>query len=676
MHNMNDFRNKTTTQSGWLSGWTLAAQAAELERETFSSLEVTLSRQPFLLECETPGVDTLINFSPTGRTSCHLCAQGIRIVDEHADQDLIASCMKIDSMSLVIEADKALIKDFLTSDEMEHKSDESYLFLGTAHNHLAIIVDRKVNPVRLSVVAGTGDRERMLSRARGHLSIEVHQTLDTLLSDAEKSNDGAQPDIAETINPLEYLKSRMRPATPRIPHPWLSDSENEPVWNLGITYPVANGLLCCEANHATSLLRNLLEVMDSEGALPLAGGNISHPFTGPTWFPLLARMTLQTYLATRQWPSEVDQTIDRIHLYLDQIVNAINEPDNLKLLTHAFVVLFNDELNCLSHIYQLAGRSSEERLRKLKTQVLPLPSAKSDEADRPDELLVAFMSTMTDSMTSSDNRHQTAAITALLSDTARDVHPTTWLLTMTAAENYSRINYRYYSEWITGLNAIAVKRWGVLSDHAKSNADILSDPGTMALAGFLIWSSDRKREAFDRIKLRQQALIAFVNRRKKWLLGSAIALILALGIFLISVQMRSTMPNSIFETNFGMAVQLYSTGMYEESLRIIDDMENRGAVNNPMLVFQKGKIHYRMQNYPAAIECFTFCRDIVPDSPAYLYNLGLSLAQNGDRESALLIFDSITTTFKTAHPALASRARVAYTTLSDMEKLQTTSISP
>jgi len=676
MRNMNDFRNKTDSWNGWLSGWTLAAPSEELERETFSYLDVTLSRHPFLLECSTPGVDTLIHFKPTGRTRCLLCAQGIRIVDEHADQDLIASCLKIDSMSLAIETDRALINDFLNSDELEHHTNESFLFLGAGQYHLAVIIQHKVNPVRLSMVAGTGDREQMLSRARAHLSLEVHQTLDKLLSEVENSINDNQPKSAESINPLEYLKSRMRPATQRIPHPWLADSENEPLWNLGITYLVANGLILSQANLAIDLLRNLLEMMDTEGDLPMAGGNISHPFNGPTSHPLLARLTLQTYLTTRRWPSDADQTIDRIHLYLDQIIKSIHASDSRKYLTGEMAILIRDEVKCLSQIYQLAGRSSEDRLRKLRTEVLPVPSSQDDEIDRLDSLLLALMSTMADSPTFTDDRHQIKTITSLLSDHEQDVNPTSWLLTMTAAENLSLVNYRLYSEWITGLNTIATTRWSQISDRAKSNADILNEPGMMALAGFLIWCADRKHEAFNRTKLRQQTITSFMNRRKKWLLGSAVVLTLALGIFLISVQMRSSMPNSIFETNYGMAVQLYQTGMFDESLRIIEDMENRGATYNPTLVFQKGKIYYREQNFSAAVDCFTFCRDKVPDNPAYSYNLGLSLAQNGDRESARLIFDSIMTTFKTAHPALASRARVAYTTLNDMEKMNSAIVSP
>lgn len=661
---MNKLDHTLEHHDGWVPGWTLSTWATELQRETSSPLEIVLSRHRYMLDCSTPGAETLINFTTSGLTKCRLCAHGMRLTDKLNDQDILASCIKLDATTLVIEAGQPLLQELLSSEEFDRNQFEAFLYLGEGQHHLAILIDLKSDPVRLAVIAGTGERETMRIRARAFLTMDVHLELDQLLASAATSFGNET-----TICPLEYLKSRLRPATSRLAYPWFTDGESEPVWNLGTLYLIANGLLNHDESSATGLLNNVLEMVDEEGSIPIAGGHISHPFNGPPSLPLLARLTLRTYQQTRQWPGDIDQIIDRIHRCLDGYSRAVSAPGGESLISSESLILFVDDVNCLVEIYRLTGRSLDDRLRALvnKHRLTAWPRVSGMEPEL--SALIEFFTRITRIKNITDTgKKETADLSKLLAD-SENVRPTVWLLTMATAENLARVNYRLYSEWITVLHDLALIRWNRMTDKLVSSPELFHEPETMALAGFTAWSRDRKSSAFNQAKMRQQSVLSFMIRRKKWLVGGGVIVALALGVFIISVQMRQTMPESIFETNYGMAVQSYQMDQFEQALNRVEEMEKRGSDRNPMLIFLKGKILFKLNNYPAAIECFSFCHEKTPSNPVYSYNLGLSLAYQGNTEEAQQIFDSLLTVFKNTHPALAARARVAYATISEMEKM-------
>lgn len=658
---MNESEHKDTGwSSGWISGWTLSAPFAALARETASPLEVVLSETPSALLLRTPGIDVSLELQFAANAGCRICSLGVRLTGRSGDTDTFASCAMLDANTLGIQADPKVFESILEDPGFEHQKDESFLYIGEGQHHLAYLVDRLSSPWRLIVIAGTGQPDTLRFRARSHIATDIHRNLDGALAKIAPGD--------ETATAAEYLKSRLRAATPRVPYPWLCGDDGEPVWDLRILYPAFCGLLTTVPDAATGLIKNLLEMMDSSGRLPIAGGSISPPFNGPTSCPVLARMFLECYLSNGYWPLELDRSLGRLAGHLESHIGPESD-DDAGEKNGAFVAIVRSDIRCLTRIHRLTGRPIDERMRKLQDRLTTKDATREPTAGISDAV-VAVLNAV-------HRRGRSGVLPELIDQSRRllsseDPRSIAGSLqnAMIAAEEIEAADYARYSQWVTDLNTAVQNAWRTFVRESADGQIPEHAPELLAMAGGLCWTNAAKLSAFDKRKLKQQSVVTFFNRRKKWFIGAGIAVIAALTAFIISVQLRTTMPKSIFETRFGTALQQYQTGLLDDALGTIADMEAGGAAGAPALIFLKGKIKFKKADYTAAIECFAECARRDPDTPGYRYNLALSHAKSGDTRAGMDIFADLERQYATTYPAIAARARTAYAVLEEMDKMK------
>jgi len=129
--------------------------------------------------------------------------------------------------------------------------------------------------------------------------------------------------------------------------------------------------------------------------------------------------------------------------------------------------------------------------------------------------------------------------------------------------------------------------------------------------------------------------------------------------FLLTVQFRTTMPTTVYETQMGLVLQDYQLGRYAAAVEKLTDIERRGHARNPINLMALGKTYFRAKQFDKASATFATLMDVAPNLPVAHFNYGLSLFHAGHIGQAIAVFEAMAEQFARSHPAMASRAAKA-----------------
>jgi len=627
---------------GWIPGWTLTALPDVLFHETAIPLGLACARLPGQFDVDIPGFKEPWTVSINPNAECRMSPHGIRMIEELDDNDIMVSVVKHDASTLLAEADDALLLPSLGPEAVITDSEASVTFNVGKHT-LVFILQRSSTPARLVITTGTGETQRLTAKARSYLSISAHAQLDQLLTGQAMSAD--KP--LYVVTPTDFLLSRFRPASPTLPYPWLANEEDEPAWRMECTYPAFRALLLTHSKLAAGMIGNLVEFVDGEGNVPLAGGHASPIFNGPPRCPMLITMIMAYFHQTRAWPINPAIHTRRLETYIKAISNA--EPSDEVMYSHAV----KHELIQWNEFVRQSGVSLTDQLHHSPNPIHhSAEQTESISALLDQQTPVQTRKTMATTLLESIQQHSEF----LLSEENLVFIPD-------VLNELSDIDRSSLSDWVTTIRRQIAPSWqNVMANVTSPTAPTQSE--RLTLIGVCSWLEHWKSKDPEQ----HHQVAGWFNQHRFTLLASCGLLVALLAGFLFSVQFRSTMPLTVYETQMGMALQDYQTGNYPAAIETLEDIGRRGHQNNPINVFLLGKIYYRNKNYTEAIDAFQSVVKARPNSPAGYYNLGLSLFQHGEIEASKKVFIEMSDIFARTHPSSAARAVRAAEIVSRYEK--------
>ena len=634
---------------GWIAGWTFSAPAEALSHETVIPVGLTCGRLPGQFDITIPGWNEPWTISVAANAECRLSAHGIRLIEEGNDQDLIVSVFAHDASTLLVEADEELLLKSIDPESQLTEADATHTISAGKHRIVYYLL-RNRSPARLIVVAGAGDAHWLLAKARSLTNLSAHQQLDQALT----ANSGKGTDSSYAVMPADYLRSRFRPASATLPYPWLADDEDEPVWRLERLYPVYRALLLTDPMLAAGLMGNLIELMDAEGNLPIAGGNASPVYHGPVRCPLLIGMIMEYVHQTGEWPLELTRQSGKVHAYMHGLLT------NRETLSADDII--EKEVWSMAWPREAAQWMEFIRASNLSSSI-GIPSTTWDnQPDRPKS--PSLLAILDRRIPVAERKIMSSEmVTRLREDSDLLDHQIAREHIIDVVEEVSQLDRDAADEWISTVRARYLVTWrAAMTQLASGPRSAASDP--LVLAGVCSWLEHWKTSDPEQ----KYRFAGWLNRHRAVVLTSSVVFIGLLISFLLAVQLRSTMPSTVYETRLGMAMQDYQTATYDAAIEKLNDIAASGHQRNPLNLFLLGKVYYRDKQYDKAAEVFQRVVDVNASNPAAHFNLGLSLFKAGQLAEAKAVFERMAETFTRTHPVSAARAARAAAIVDRHEK--------
>lgn len=633
------------TVAHWASGWTLSSPDASLLRETFSPLRVALSEKTGTILIATPKIKGELFMTEPADGALSLFATGFRLTRETEEGTRLFSFFKPQPSALVIEADDPHL-DFISDGEIEQMNDGDTVVATMGQHRLTIVVDWKRSPVRMAVLSGSGDPEQLALRARGLLNTSAHLALDNLL----KGRDQASHNPA-AIDPLSYLKGRLRPATPEWPGPWLANQEEQPVFDSELQFLLAHAL---DATNSLLLPRvvktTLATLADQAPTAPVIAGIARAP--------LLLQIMQRFPDRDDSWLAMIPETIKGMELYLDEIgkPGAIIPGAVSPLATKLRPWLWLNERRAWKSLAGKAGIPVSGTV----------PSPPVSRADDPPWLRMLDEDRVA-SLPLDEMEESLEVITGSLGSEDSEDQPLHWAIAlwlMNSAALMARPTLR--GAFREKLVQLASADWAKRAASMRVNGEIVSDTNTLASAAMAAWASHAPVDDPARQSTTGRAVLwRLSNRRRRLVALAGLALVIFAG-WVISVQFRSSLPPSTFETRIGMIQHYYQTGELDEALLKLDELQDLRALNPGIISSWRGKVLYRQGHYAEAEASFAEAAEDLEANPAPRFNQALSQFKQGKHRSAAQSFEALAGQFKATHPATAARALSAAAISGDM----------
>jgi len=631
--------------TGWMAGWTISAPPDRLFRATINHLDLDLSSQPLVLDVQFAGMSLALNIPAVSSMECRLSAHGLRIQSDEQHQHAIISIFKSDPGTLLIESDESLLP-WPHSKSMNDADGEAVSVLSEGQHHLAVVSQHRTSPARMVILSGTGQSEQLIARGRTNLGLSAHQLLDSALRKVD-----VKPG---EIPPAEYLKSRLRPATPVIPYPWIAGEDQEPAWDIAQLYIICQGIVFHEPGIAAGLINNLIELSSDTGQLPISGGNLSQlSHREPSW-PLLVRMFWMYRRVMTSWPADLDASIEKLSRYLLQSVDRSADHSAPPEQAYLYEALLDSEFLLWEKVQQQTTGSKEEALKKIRGGIKIRPAVQLNDAI-PVELrpwLDLVRRNRSPTAGPASTAGSIPAFNQYLRDSLMNDGAFPLLLSIAITEYMQETDHPELDTWIRELQQTA-QAWQ--TNHSTLSTGV----ERVTIAGFNTWISSQQRVAQQSTRDAHSRSIVWINRKRKWITGGMMAVLLVGVIWLISIQMRSSMPTSVYEAHMGVVLQHYQAGKYETALEQIAALEERGAGGNVGLQFMKGKVFFNLKEYARAIECFEYAASQRPNHASPQFNIGVCHFNMKNYRQAADIFDDCSSRFARSQPDFAARSAKA-----------------
>ncbi|HMP90962.1 MAG TPA: hypothetical protein PJ991_12230 [Kiritimatiellia bacterium] len=623
----------------WVSGWSLSSRPESLFRATTNYLHAQLSDQVGKLYVRFHGMELNVHLPSSAQTTCQICACGLRLTGEADGHTAILSIYKLEPGILLIEADAQFHLQLEATGIPESTHGEVRIWTNEAHQliHYAETGNTSTSHI---LVSGSGRVEPIISRAR------------TLLQNAHGKLDAAfreQKGSADSRTATEHLLSRLRPASPAIPCPWLANQDEDPIWDMGSLFPVCEAFNLINPPVAAGLINNYLELMQANGELPVRGGNRIPLAFGTTTTPLLLQLSRRYHDTTNQWPFDLESTIERLDRYIERqfTVTDTSEIDpDAALFRHTLLMNECSQWeNLQTHI--TGTRDSSKRTREIiRHAALPHHLEKCS-PEWLNWLQGIASEKLKKQMVSTGNEPSAPMV----------------------IENFTGVTYS--AKQVSAL-MLAQKRADENEDESEAVEKSIpgladqyfsprgSQPDNLAASGLKVRiESLNKTGTTDKAERNYPKMLIWMNRRRKWLAIACGVIILIIGGWLISVLTRETMPVSVFETKIGLALHHYRSGELTNAMAVVEEMEARGAGSHATLQIVKGKIFFKKGEYEEARLCFEYALKNRPGNPALEFNIGLTYFYQKNFTKAAEIFEASSRRFARNQPIYAMRAKRA-----------------
>jgi len=618
-------KTSSPVREGWIPGWCLVSEPETLFNETVIPLLVRCGDKPGSLSLDIPGYQETVRWPATDRTECRLTPHGIRLLEERGDEDEVLSVIRYDASTLLVEGEPSVLDRWMDPDSIREASGAHHL-VTVGRYALAWHMHRIEQQARLAIVSGTGDQTMLMARARGLVHQSAHRLLNTLLAQHTERTSGRF-----VVEPRDWLVTRLRPASPTLPFPWLANDEEEPEWRLTALYPALTALMTPYPEIAAGLIGNLLETMHPDGQLPVAGGNASPLFHADVTHPLLIQLILAYFTRHGTWPVPLENHITRLERYLHAFANQESlQPEGLLIwpFEHAAWTRITSDSGLGAPIYEQSTRERIAANDGGTSAWAPLLNARNDDDAPTDAATTCITDTLTGTYGAMDSGK--IALITLAMDTWKRWHPR-----------------RAFAVYSTVKEAAATAWQAVLQEGGRH-------PDGVAIAGWC----ERMAEPIDGSP-GKGAVSRWLNHHRRTVSVIAGLLIAGLIGFLLTVQFRTTMPTTVYETQMGLVLQDYQLGRYAAAVEKLTDIERRGHARNPINLMALGKTYFRAKQFDKASATFATLMDVAPNLPVAHFNYGLSLFHAGHIGQAIAVFEAMAEQFARSHPAMASRAAKA-----------------
>ncbi len=631
----------------WIGGWSISAPEESLLRETFSPLEVSLAPDIGKILLKTPKISGELFMTDPADGTLTLFANGFRVTRETEEGTRLFSFYRVSPSSLIIEADDPHLD--INSDGEIEQLDNGETIVATIDQHrMTIVADWKRSPVRMAVLAGSGEPEQLAARARALLAKSAHLALDQLIKDRV-------PDIADQpcIDPHSYLAGSFRPASQTWPGPWLAGEDDTTVLDGSILLLIAHVLSANKSPLLGGMIRNPLEAVSQIAT-------DQHIIEEAARFPVLMQIM-------QRFPKEQEQWLDiaaACNAGIQAYLKEAGKPASF--VPGAASPLATKLRPWLCKREYIAWKALAEKAGLSAIGSMP-PAPKSSNDDPP--WIVFLDEQRAASLDTSAIENALRPLIESLKQEESDDTPIYWAMAVLLinsatllARSASRRNFRME------VFKLARENWNRRAESMRASGKVTHDPATLAIAAVAAWA-DRSSadDSADESEPSRAMLWRLSNRRRHLVLLAAVFVVLFVA-WVISIQFRRTLPPSAFETRIGMIQHFYQTGDYQTALEKLDELESVGALSLGILYSWRGKVLYRQGEFEAAEESFTEAAEELKENPAPLYNIALSQFRRGDFAQAKASFEVLSLEFRATHPSIAARALRAAAICAEMNQ--------
>ncbi len=638
----------------WTGGWTFSVPVDELFRDTASALAVAMDSRPFMLafSCQNILAGLQLELDATSVEEVRTGADGIRIRYRSArdGEERLVSCAMVSPTTMTVEADEPCLR-FIAIPEHEPSRDGLIRTISQGAHRL-ILAEQPViaeQTYRMAVLSGTGDPAILAGRARAALTVGAHETLGRAWWPGGVS---AGSSFTGAPDPLVYLRSRFRPSSVHLPAPWLAGPDEEPIWCPTVLTLAIHSLMPSFPQLAAALIQNLVELVDAEGGVPVAGGFRRPPETAAINPPLLLSLFMDYHRHTGTWPMDVDLAVNPLSRYLEYHLDQADVDGTAPWVLQR-------ELVAWDAMYRLAGRPHDAIFNRVRAKSRAARLIKSAAAD----VTAAGILLAPDGVRIKGGMSESAA----LNEIGRKLTPEpslrfpagSWCMTVMIADRMAQVNHPSEQRWAERASAAARLHWAAALEEIRAAGDMsAAGPDMVAVAAARLWTGTIRhhRRVTGR---RRTALAWWLNRRRKVLLATGFVLLALFIGWLALVQLRVSMPVSVFKTQTGLLLQHYQQKDYEAALAMGEEIKQRGHPEHPLVWMLQGRSLFQLGRYEEAIEAFAFAAERQPLDPAPGFNAALARFRMGDYEHAVAEFITVAETFARSHPSMATRARIA-----------------
>lgn len=621
------------TCEGWVSKWTITAKPDELLYETSNPLSVSLSSQPGRLNISTRYFQAELVRPPGAESRCRLHASGIRIESDHEEGPRIFSCALRNPTTLVVEVDDADIT-FSAQGEATEAPDHSSLIISHHQHHLIMLVNRRITPVRMIIQTGTGDSALLLPKVRTLLSHSAHSIVDHLFSQTSPS----EVSLHGLPAPGLFLRSRMQAASGRIVYPWLQDFDGAPVQDSALLYLVIRALGQDNPTLTYGLISNQLE------AATVSGSTLPHP-------PLLAQAMANLDLPPNTWPADALAHLDH---YLLNLVEQAN-PDSPE-----YRGLVQAEYDAWTKFCLHSGRLVDEEFKSLRHKMQAQVNAwGAGDASAP--LWPYLLQEQRRRRLTPDAIETTLAMVAINLVPGSGNNHAAWWATALLIEG-SPVMARFGEmclRWRATLMTAAFQCWQHESERVVRTGELVADRDALLAAAVASWAAQLKARDHKYTGSRSEKMLWGLQRKRSYVVAAVLAVFLGFVGWLISVQLRATMPTSVFATRIGLIENDYRKGNYQEALDRLDELDKSRNIGENVTGSFRAKIYFKQSRFAEAAALF---EDLSTREPANLpirYNLGVSQFYQGQYAEAARVFTELAVSASGQSPVLTARAKKA-----------------
>ncbi len=159
---------------------------------------------------------------------------------------------------------------------------------------------------------------------------------------------------------------------------------------------------------------------------------------------------------------------------------------------------------------------------------------------------------------------------------------------------------------------------------------------------------------------RAPAAVMGTTRRRVWAIATGTAagflILLAAGTYMMR---RPSLPGTTGEAILNLARERYNAGDHEQAISLYREFLARSRSTNGVVCVLLANALYRVGQYQEAEQFYRVALREEVSALHALYNLGLTLHQQGRDEEAVYVLDQFAGTYRDDFPELAQRARTA-----------------